>query len=231
MSTGQEILNGAYGHSKKNQPGEIASEATELRLVLVKALRGLFMFGTRFGPAFFGKENNQPSSSGAWPVPSDVEMLFRLENATDGTRAVIVPFTDRGIAAPTPAVYHFGQALHPAGNTNDPDTADALTFFYAKQADDPGDLSTELDSLWPEEYDKLLELEVAIYLALKDGRNQEVQQLKEDRDVWAVRFAAHVEHYAPATMGRFEGTDLLNPDSEIAPGAFLAGGSERFGAG
>lgn len=225
MSTPAEIFRGAYGRSKKNQPQEIASEETELLDLLTQALRGLFIFGTRLNPTFFGTEDTVSISSGAWPLPADVEHLFRVE--ASGSKVEVVPFEDRGIAAPEPAVYHLGGELHPAGNDNDPTSGDLL-LIYAKQAEAPAGVDADLDSFWPEAYDELLELEVAIYLALKDGRNQEVQTLQADRDRWALRFAAHVEHYAPTTTDRFGAGGGIQTESQVPLGDLLAGGSEAF---
>ncbi|MFW6199665.1 MAG: hypothetical protein ACOC8K_03745 [Gemmatimonadota bacterium] len=225
MTPPREILEGAYGRSTKNQPGEIATEETELLDIVTQALRGLFIFGTRLNPTFFGAEDTVSVSSGSWPLPSDLEHLFRVED--DGDKVEVVPFDDRAVAHPKPAVYHLGGRLYPAGNANDPTDGD-LDLFYAKQADAPADLDSELDAFWPEAYDSLLELEVAIYLAIKDGRTEEVPLLQNDRDVWAIRFAAHVEHYAPTTMDRFGGQVGLQVESVVPLGDLLAGGSEAF---
>lgn len=229
MSTPNEIFRGAYGRSKKNQPGEIATEATELLDLLTQALRGLFIFGTRLNPLFFATESNitPPGADAGWPLPSDVEHLFRVESV--GVKVEVVPFDDRDLAHPDPAVYHLGGELREAGNANDPaPDVDALDVFYAKQAETPGGVDQELDAFWPEAYDSLLELEVAIYLAIKDGRMEEVGTLQQDRDVWAIRFAAHVEHYAPTTQDRFAGPSRIQVESAVPLGELLAGGSEAF---
>ena len=228
MSTPNDILRGAYGRSTKNQPGQIANEDTELLDIIGQALRGLFMFATRLNPPFFGTSTTVNFDGDKWPVPSDVEHLFRLEDPDQSNQVVeVVPFDDRAIAAPAPAVYHLGGAFYSAGNPNDP-TSGNLVAFYAKQATLPSALTEELDSFWPSSYDELLELEVAIYLAMKDDRMSEVQALQADRDRWAVRFAAHVEHFAPTTTDRFVGGSTLQAETVVPLGDLLAGGSEAF---
>lgn len=227
MSTPNDVYLMAYAKSKKNQPGEIATEATELLGLITRALRGLFAFGARVSPQFFGIQADVTGASSKWALPTDVESLYRIEYVTGGAKVELVPFDDRTAAEPDPSVYHFGQSIYAAGNANDPDpAADDLRFFYAKSAETPASATVELDSLWDEDYDELLAYELAIYLALKDGRNEEVIDLRKDRDRWALLFAAHLEHYMAGEVDRWPGSRALSTERIVPIQRLLAGGSE-----
>lgn len=202
-TTPQQILNGAYGKSTKNQPGTIATEATELLAVVTRALRGLYAAAARVSPSFFGIVVTVPKDAGtsSWPRPTDAESVFRAE-LPDGSPVAIVPFDDRTVESALPSIYPMGSSYYPAGLPTDP--AGDLRLYYSKLPDAPAGLATTIDGTWPEQFNELLILETAIYLATKDGgsgRESELQVLLQDRNRWLALFVAHLEH-ATAGMQR-----------------------------
>lgn len=216
-TTPRDILNGAYGKSTKNKPGTIATEATELLQVVIRAMRGLYAAAARVNPYFFAESLDVTLVSGAWPRPELAEAVARIERTgttTGGTgaagdRVVVVPFHDRKAEPGFGAVYTFGQRYFSAGNVNDPTGGD-LKFFYAKRPTSPADLDTVLDALWREEFNELLMLEVAIYLAIKDERDGEVPGLTIDRNRWLSGFVAHLEHETLDVRHRFGHVHRIN---------------------
>lgn len=230
-TTPQDIIEAAYAKSKFNIPGTIASESELLELV-GRSLRGLYSFAARINPYFFGKTQDVTFSAPGWAMPDDAEHIFRIESAGGGganvparTRVWVVPFEDPKANGTKPSVYFFGGVFHPAGNPPDPNPSTQLRFYYSKRPDMPTSLSSPLDPLWREQFNELLILEVAIYLALKDGgdgsRAGELPALIEQRNGWARLFAAHLEHIAPA-IRRHGHTRRFNVDTLIP---LLAGGS------
>lgn len=200
-TTPRQILNAAYARSAKNQPGQIATEATELLGFVIRTFRLLYAMAARVNPAFFGAEKSGLTyASPGWARPEDAELVWRIEKA-DGTRVLVVPFDDRQIDTYQPAVYRFGQIYRPAHT--DPSSQDTLTFFYSKRPADPPDLDTPVDALWTEQFNELPILEVAIYLALKDGRTEEAEELKPERDRWLQLFLAFLEHETVGEVRRF----------------------------
>ena len=118
-------------------------------------------------------------------------------------------------------MYPFGQVYRPAGNTPDPTGGD-LQFFYAKRPTDPADLDTALDALWTEQFNELLILEVALYLAAKDGRTDELASLGADRTSWLRLFQGFLEHETVDLLSRFGGAHRIQTEALIpllAPGA------------
>jgi len=366
VTTPQDILNGAYAKSMKNDAGTIATESTELLEVVIRAMRGLYAFAARVNPTFFAETASVAFSSPGWARPASAESVFKIEmpsglsqhgllaidatpesfktsqvayykiagvlyskvattgisftaahtvntgaaagtywgailvqidaggtistkvvaadqaystealaisnlpapdasnvalghitvnsnsgaawtgntdDLTDGSdcveanfynasawsnfQVVTVPFDDPTAESGLPAVFSFGQIYRPAGNSNDP-TSGNLTFYYAKRPDDPASLSSTLDALWTEQFNELLILEVAIYLALKDsgsGRETELGGLMKDRDKWAQLFIAFLEHETSNERRRFGHTRRFNTNTMVPLGQLLAGGS------
>lgn len=219
-TTVQEILTAAYARSTKNRPGTIATEATELLKLVGRALRGLFAVGAVVNPEFFGKSVAVPFAAPGWKRPEDAESVFYIENPA-GAEVIVVPFRDRKADEGKPALYRFAQVFRSAGNALDPVAGD-LTFYYSKRADLPAALNTVLDALWVECYNDLLIDEVAVYLALKDGRLDEVQELKSERDAGLSQFASFLQHETANESRRFGSVRQFNIDT-LRP--LLAGGA------
>jgi hypothetical protein len=99
-----------------------------------------------------------------------------------------------------------------------------LTFFYAKRPTDPATLATTLDALWTEQFNELLILEVAIYLALEGRPARRARPLMEARDKWANLFVAFLEHETANERRRFGHVARINVRTVIPAYSLLAGG-------
>lgn len=204
-TTVQDLLDAAYAKSTKNQPGTIATEATELFNVVVRIIRGVYSFAAELNPTLFSATEDVTGVASVWARPEAAEAILRIETAAF-VEVAVVPYDDRLCADPKPAVYEFAGGFRAvAGQTNPPGATDDLTFFYSKRPDDPNpaDLTGVIDPDWQEDYNELLILEIAIYLALKDGRFDEVEALKVDRNAWATRFATYLLHATSNLQRRF----------------------------
>src|SRR5690554_3201370 len=152
-TTPRDIIHAAYARSTQNMPGTIASESTELREVVIRAMRGIYAVAARVNPYFFADVEGGVQHNGTgWPRPFGAESVFRIEgegtsggNVEAGEEVVVVSLEDRAAETGMPAVYRLGQTYRPAGNPKDPTSQDRLTFFYAKRPDDPADLDSSLD--------------------------------------------------------------------------------------
>ncbi len=204
-TTVQDILDGAYAKSSKNQPGTIANEAVELTGLVTRLLRGLYNFAAEVNPIHFAETADVVGVASVWERPESAEAIIRIENDVFA-EVIVVPYDDRLCEEPKPTVYEFGGDFFAfAGQTAPPGATDTLTFWYSKRPDDPapGGVAGVLDSDWQEDYDELLILEVAIFLALKDGRGDEAAALKQDRNAWAQRFASYLTHSTANLHRRF----------------------------
>lgn len=220
----QDLLTDAYAKSKKNQPGKIATESTELLGVVNRVVRTFFQIGVRVNPYFFGDTEDVAYVSPGWARPSAAETIYRIETAAE-VEVVVVPFEDRSAESGLPAVYRLGQVFRSAGNTNDP-TSGTLTFFYSKRPTDVAALTSDIDSMFPDAYRELAVLEIAAYLALKDGRAEEVARLVAERDRWLRMFLAFLEHETVNERRRFGHLQPFNTGSLMPIESLLTGGTE-----
>lgn len=224
-TTPRDILLGAYGKSKKNQPQQIATEETELLNVVIRALRGIYAIASLVNPAHYAGKNTVTGAGGAWLLPDGVTSIWRLEK-TDGSDVDLVPVEERTSALGA-AVIYYGRQYWPANaGTPDPDpAADSLVIYASSHPADPADLDSTLDPLWDEDFNELLELEVAVYLAIKDGRDEEIGPLRDERDRWAGLFLQTVELMNLTEVRAFELAPMSNTNRAVPVSAYLAGGS------
>lgn len=210
------------GKSLKNIPGQIATQATELLNLLNRSMEGLYAFAARVNPTYFAETASVGFAGAGWTRPAAAESIIRIE--TPGfVEVIVVPFDQRDAEPGKPAVWRFGQLFRSAGNANDP-TSGNLTFFYAKRPTAPVALANTLDPLWAEQFNELLALEVAIYLALKDGRASEVDGLMQDRDRWVTLYAAFLEHETANERREYGQAQRFVGPSLVPLTALLAGG-------
>ena len=222
--TPAELFVDAYAKSKKNQPGKIAAEGTELLGVANRALRATFMVAARVNPFFYMDSEDVSYAAPGWAYPDNAEAIYRIEMA-DGTEVVVVPFDDRDAESGSPAVYRAGQVFRQADPTGDPETTDDLTIYFTRIPTDAATTATAMDTAFPVSYRELLVLEIAIYLALKDGRMDEAEVLKGQRDSWLQMYMAHLEHEVMNERGRWGQFEPFRTPSLVPLASLFQGGS------
>lgn len=198
-TTPQELMEAAYAKSQKNNPGQLATESTELFQLVIRMLRKFYSIAARVNPTYFAATStvSPPGAATPWDRPEGAESVFRIEES--GAEVVVVPFDHRDAESGKPAVYRFGKQYYTAGNASDPDPAtDSLVFWYSKRPTDPTDYTSPVDADWEEQFNELVILEIALYLAIKDagstGRDIEIAQLADDRDRQLRMFILFLEH-------------------------------------
>jgi hypothetical protein len=204
-TTVQDILDGAYGASTQNQPSTIATEATELLAVVKRKLAGIYAFAARANPIHYSDTLDVVGVASQWERPEAANAIFRIETAAF-VEVVVVPFDDRLAAEPQIALYEFGGLFTASpGQTAPPGATDTLTFWFSKRPIDPNpdDLTGVLDPDWDDAYSDLLIFELAIYLALKDGRAEELAALKAERNQWATVYFQYLQHSTANLQRRF----------------------------
>lgn len=235
-TTPRDIVTRAYSKSLKNRPGTIANEASELLDQLDTVLKSIYAGTAILNPTFYATSESVAYSvpDGGWPRPAAAEAVFRIEgegtasgNVADGVEVVIVPYDDREAEEGFPSVYRMGRVYKPAGNALDPNTNDALTVFYSQRSPALVDLDTAIDSSWPEAYNELLALHIAMYLASKEAevRQAELQMLGSDRERWAMLYMAFVEHETVNERRRYGHIQIPTSGQIVSARELIMGGA------
>lgn len=212
--TFEDVLIAGIARSGKSRNQQLASNTTEMLAMMKRSQRTMFALAARANPFFFGKLEAVAKAAGTWAWPSDMELLFRLEYAS--VEAVIVPIDQKNAEPSKPALYPLGTKLYSAGGTLDPTTG-PVTFYYSRRPVDPDELTSEIDADFPESHLDVLILDVATYLATKDGRGDDRQAFMQERGSFVALFLAHLEHATASIERRKYGQirrfslDTLNP--------------------
>lgn len=219
--TPNEILERAVNRSGATRNQQLATDATELFEVTKRGVRGAFAVAARVNPFYYAVQGSISFSTG-WPWPSDVEAFLKLEQAS--VEVVVVPFDDKQAETSRPAVYALGRKFYTAGNAGDPTTG-AMDIFYSQRAADPADANSTIDARFPDTYIDLLVADLALYLAIKDRRVDDVTLFTGERDRWLTLYVAHLEHILglvevrrKALVRRFASNSLV-PLGQIFSGA------------
>jgi len=224
-TTCQDILTQAIPRSAKNRGDALADPASELRLVVGRALRTFFTIGARLNPERFGARAEVENLNGVWARPEDADLLYHIEVVESTLEAIVVPYNERAVEVGKPRLIREGSVYRTAGGTGDPVGSDSLLMLYARFAIIPVSLAATLDALWPTAFDGLLVDEVALYLALKDNRIEEMGPVQASRDEWLRLYLAHLEHDTSGVARRF----LPEPSGQqgrVPLASLLAGGTE-----
>lgn len=226
-TTPTDLLEAAYAKSLKNNPGQILTEATEGLSLVIRIIRKFYAIAARVNPLYFAESNTVsfPGAGNPWPRPEGVESVFWIENLS-GAEVVVVPIKDRKADSLTPSLYRLGKNYHSAGNANDPDpSSDNLVFWGSKRPDDPADITSTIDSMWEEQFNELLILEIGAELANKDGRVEEMAYLAAERDTWLRLFIMFLEHETVNVHSRWGSVHRFTTPSLIPLTDLLVGGT------
>lgn len=201
MSLPNDLLAQAIGMSAKNRP-TTANQENELRTVIGRLLKKYIAAGADVNPFYFATTAPVVGVAGVWARPAKAESVVDIRTATDGS-VVVVPFDERTANHGKPRLYRLGTSYYTVGLAGDPGATDTLTFYYVLSPDIPAAMDTPLDARWPEAYDGLLITEVAIYLAQKDGRADEVGKLDAERKEWVDIYTQFLKHETMNELRQF----------------------------
>jgi hypothetical protein len=205
VSIAQDVILAALARSSKNQSTYLATNASELLSALNRSLRGAYAIASRVSPEYVGVIVAVTGVSGVWARPAAAEQVWWVEK-TNGTEVAVVPPSERAAEAGRPSVYRIGRNYYTVGRTvpvADPTPTEVLNFYAAMR---PAALATITDALpatWDDAYDNLLVLDLALYLALKDGRLEELGALRTERQAWLSLYVNFVATESTVLRRRF----------------------------
>lgn len=218
----QEILTGAYAHNHSITPNKAIVDATEGLQLIIRAMNGMSLFASSINPAAISGRDEVAFDTDGWPRPEDALVVFYREDE-DGVEVALVPIDNRAAELELPAVYFWGNKYYRSNDIGPEDDA-PLIMFYGKKLESPANLAATIDAAWPEAFNELLQLEVAILMNIK-LRMDVTDQLRAERDRWAQMFIAWLERMDIGLRSQFSSSRLLSPNAKKSAAQFLAGGS------
>ena len=211
QSSAYQVLQLAYARSSGNRAKSLVAEGTEGVAIVNRVQRACFALAARVNPIFFGVNATVAYASG-WNRPTLAELIYWIEDIA-GNEVRIVPYEDRNTATGTGRIYQVGQRYFPCGGVDGPASV-TLTMLYSMQPNPILVVEDLLDPNWPDNFTSLIVDEVAIHLALKDRRMDELQDLRRSRDSWLKLYISFLEHEGSARTQRFQ--PLLSNQASIS---------------
>lgn len=204
MTTVTQIIDAAYATSKANRPGSIGTEGTEYVQFIQRCLGRYFADAVEHNRMYYAAKYSisWDVTLLGWLIPDRVESVIRIE-MLDGTEVAEVPIDDKKAELSKPAVYLVGRTFHSAGFAKDP-LGVALSFYCSRL---PGlllDTTSLIDPLWPEQFNSLLIFDLAIHLAHKDGRSEEIALLQDQYNREYESYINFLTHVTTTLVRRYE---------------------------
>lgn len=213
--TAAEYIAAAVARSYRNMGDVSADPTTELLGVLSRLFAGYYAEAADQNPAVMGKLAVVPwNVAGYWAMPSDQYALYELRTATN-VKVYVVPFDDRAAETSEAAVYRLGVRYYPAGNPNDP-TNVALQFTY--QPVPPQFVATgdSPPAEWPLQFDERVIVDLAVYLAEKDGRPEDIAAMQGEAAKWKLLYDRWLGIADVNTVRRFSVPQQV-PTAQVVP--------------
>lgn len=178
----EAYISAAIARSYRNR-GDAMASTEEYLGVLTRQFYGYYADAADQNPAVFAKRVLVPwNVSGYWEAPTDQYALYELTMPT-GATVYVVPFNQRDAEPSEACVYRLGSVYYPAGNPNDPVNVN-LTWTYQPVPPTFTALADEPPSEWPEQFDERVIVDLAQYLAEKDGRTDDIQTMSAEAGKW-----------------------------------------------
>lgn len=172
----------AVAMSYRNRGDVMASESEYLG-VLTRQFYGYYADAADQNPAVFAKQVLVPwNVLGYWEAPTDQYALYELRMPT-GAIVYVVPFNQREAEPSEACVYRLASKYYPAGNPNDPQNVN-LTWTYQPVPPTFTALADTPPEDWPEQFDQRVIVDLACYLAEKDGRPEDIAAMKGEAAAW-----------------------------------------------
>lgn len=215
MADVQAIFDAAIARSASSQPDMLTVGEPELLRVVQRTLSRLYLLGARRRSTNFGATATAVFTAGSpsgWPFPADCLSILRVEALASvsaealaaGTEVAVTRLDDQDGMRGMPAVYEFGRRLVSCGGADDPVNQD-LQIFYAAAAPTLASPADPLPDALPDMFHPLLELPLAIYIARKEGRTDDLAVFQAELSEESAYFDAWLTDASIAPGDRFAG--------------------------
>lgn len=186
MLTAADYIARAVARSYRNRGEVLAVDAPELLDALTLLFTQRYAQAAGYNPAVFLVQAVMAWDTDGWQIPANCDTVVLLQTPT--AQAVNVVAIDNLAAEPSePAVYRIGRRYRPAGNANDP-TAVALSIWYTQQPVAFTATGDSPDAAWPQQFDTMIVVDLAVWLAIKDARGDDIAALEPEQARWNAQY-------------------------------------------
>lgn len=201
MPTVGQIIQAAANWSAMTDLNVLAT-TTELVGVVDAAQKRVMAIGGAKAPTLFARRYSisPPGAGNPWTKPETAGTVIYMQK-TSGQRVSVVPVDDPYADGP-PSVFFSNGGFYTVYGDPNPQT-DTLVLTASAIPQTLAGESSQLDSLYPSAFTSLLELEVALYLAIKDQRANEAAALQALLDRATQSYMVWLENAGVATDARW----------------------------
>ncbi len=221
-STYQDIVDAGLLRSRSNRP-EWAANNQELLNVAGRTLGLAYQLGHLLSPdrwTFSTDWLGGGVGTGEWPFVTPP--LVYIENITLGGEVKVVSVHERTVDVGAGRIYWKSVSnLTSVALTGDPGSNDLLRFWSLAWAEPTPPAAGVLSAPWVEHFNGLLIDEVALYLAIKEGRDSEVQMFTTSRNQWLQQYISFLRMATSARASRFAPRTVNSGEIQALAAAFL----------
>lgn len=231
MRDALSYVSAALARSASARPDLLVTSSGELLNQLNSIVEQLYVDAAQANPPTFPGEAEVSFTSGTpagigtfavgtpagWWLPSDCIRVYRVEvtgqtvgvnlvDWPDGSEVAVVQLHHRTANFYQPAVVDSGRVLLTTGGTPNQPTGGSLRLKYGGRPVPMGGLSALMDSRWLGQHDELVELLLAAYCAVKDGRGSDAGEFTREAGEHYARYLAALDSPVAVTkeiMQRF----------------------------
>jgi len=203
MTTAAEYMAAGISRSYRNRGNVLAQDNTEGLARLSRQFRKYYSAAAGQNASVFGQIANLTyvPAPPSWVVPADCDTIHWIEQR--GVPVYAVTYDDRREAEPSEAcIYRLANRLYPVGNTTDPGQQ-ALVVLYTPVPPDFTAVGDTAPAAWNSNFDSMVIVDFALFLAKKDGRPEDVQALMDEANEEVGLYGAWLARNTVPLLKRF----------------------------
>lgn len=182
MTIAQDLIEAGYSRSAANDPGKLATDG-ELLKVLNRIYQVLYALKAVSSPEQHTTDANLVLVASEGTIPADSIDIRRVEGfsgtVTAGSPIGVIPLEEKSRGWHlAPSMYRKGAKLISLGRVGDPGAADTVKLFHIDAPTKLVALATAIDSRYPDRFEELLVVELAMYLSTKDTKRDPAEFTK-----------------------------------------------------
>lgn len=197
----QDYITRAIARSYRNRGEVLAPQVPELLDALTLLFTQRYAQASGLNPAVFLKRAVLNWVADGWTIPADCDTMV-LMRVNSGAQVFVVAIDNLDAEPTEAAVYRMGRRYLPAGNPVDPVNVPLVAFYtqipaaFAAVDQAPG-------PEWPQQFDTMVVVDLAVWMATKDGRADDLQALAPEQGAWDAKYREWLQRESLGLVRQF----------------------------